>query len=92
MRERPVKIIEIDFALERELVKKIEELKGNCSSWIDDCCRPQAKPEELSCDVEILTILTSAVIKSDGMDTICMENSKIKGGEARGRARSAIMA
>lgn len=92
MRERPVKIVEIDFALKGELVKKIEELEGDCSPWIDDSCRPQAEPEELSCDVEILTILTSTVIKSDGMDTICMENSKIKGGEARGRAGSAVMA
>lgn len=92
MGERPVKIIEIDFALESELVMKVEELKGNCSPWVDDSCRPQAEPEELSCDVNILTVLTSAVINRDGMDTVCMENSRIEGGEARGRAGSAIMA
>ncbi len=78
MGERPVKIVEIDLALEGELVMKVEELKGNCSSWIDDSCWPQAEPEELSCDVNILTVLTSAVINRDRMDTVCMKNSRIE--------------
>jgi hypothetical protein len=92
MRERPIKIVEIDFALEGKLMMKIKELKGNCSPWINDSCRPQAESEELSCNVDILTVLTSTVINGDRMDTICMENSRIEGGEARGRAGSAIMA
>ena len=78
MGERPVKIVEVDLALEGKLVMKVEELKGNCSPWIDDSCRPQAEPEELSCDVDILTVLTSTVINRDRMDTVCMENSRIE--------------
>lgn len=56
---------------------KVEELTGNFSSWIDKSCRPQAKSEELSCDVDIPIILTSRVINRDRMDTVCMKNSRI---------------
>lgn len=92
MGERPVKIVEIDFALEGELVMKIKELKGDGSPWIYDGCGPQAKPEELSRDVNVLGLLTSTVIDGDGMNTVCMEDGGIEGGEARRWTRGAIMA
>ncbi len=92
MGERPVKIVEIDLALEGELVMKIEDLKGNSSPWIYDGCRPQAKPDELSCDVDVLGLLTSTVIDGDRMNTVCIEDGGTERGEARRWTRGAIMA
>jgi hypothetical protein len=42
MGKRPIEVIKIDFALEGELMIKIEELKGNCCPWLEDGCGPQA--------------------------------------------------
>ncbi len=71
---------------------KIEELKGDSSPWIYDGCGPQAKPEELSHDVDVLGLLTSAVINRDGMNTVCMEDGGIERGEVRRWTRGAILA
>lgn len=73
---------------------KIKELKGDYGFWIDYNCRPQAKSEELSCDVDVLGLLTNVVIDGDRMNTFVwrmVELTEERPGGGQG-ARGTIMA
>ena len=74
MREGPIKVVEIDFALEGELMEKVEQVDGCCGLWIKDCCRPESESEELGGDVDIDGLSAGAVIDVDGVDSICVED------------------
>ncbi len=51
---------------------EVEELDGGCGLWIFDCCWPKSEPKELSCDANVVTLMTSTVINVDGMDAVCV--------------------
>lgn len=74
MREGPIKVIEIDFALEGELMEKVEQVDGCCGLWIKDCCWPESESEEVGGDVDIDGLSASAVINVDGVDSVCVED------------------
>lgn len=73
MREGPIKVVEIDFALEGELMEKVEQVDGGCGLWIEDCCRPESESEELG-GIDIDGLYAGAVIDVDGVDSICVED------------------
>lgn len=74
MREGPIKVVEIDFALEGELMEKVKQVDGCCSLWIKDSCWPESESEEVGGDVDVDGLSASIVINVDGVDSVCVED------------------
>ena len=55
-------------------MEKVKQVDGCCSLWIEDCCWPESKCEELGGDIDIDGLSAGAVINIDGADSICVED------------------